>query len=246
MPVKDRAAASDCIDVWFIDLDDPSLCSEVLFSVLSDAEQQRADALQTTTLSNRWKAARVAMRCIVASQLQLTPERVTFGYEKLGKPFVFRPQSMFRSFNLSHSDNLALLAIASAGSIGVDIEKHRATNSILDLTDQFMSLSETQQLQLKPAHEKVPFAYELWTAKEAFLKLSGDGLSFDPIHVSLQATESSSLRIAHSGGELRTANLRYLECPAGFSAAVVDDLNKEVCVNIHQFTAARYTRMARQ
>jgi phosphopantetheinyl transferase len=94
-----------------------------------------------------------------------------------GKPFF--PDCPNLHFNISHSGSLFLLGIASA-PIGVDIEKLRPRRPALPrfaLTDEEYAVFEAKGGSWKAF-------YALWTAKEAYCKYTGEGLS-RPSHLSV-------------------------------------------------------------
>lgn len=73
---------------------------------------------------------------------------------------------------------MALIAVGSEHRLGVDMEKIRADVDTTSLADRFFSLRERAGLQALPEHLRVPGFFACWTRKEAFLKATGDGLSF--------------------------------------------------------------------
>ncbi len=81
-------------------------------------------------------------------------------------------------FNVSHSANMALIAVGSEHRLGVDIEKVRDDVDTTHWPTRFFSLRERAGLQALPDHLRVLGFFACWTRKEAFLKATGDGLSF--------------------------------------------------------------------
>jgi 4'-phosphopantetheinyl transferase len=81
-------------------------------------------------------------------------------------------------FNVSHSGNIALIAVGSEHPLGVDIEKIRGDVDTAALAERFFSPRERCELRALPDHFRLPAFYACWTRKEAFLKATGDGLSF--------------------------------------------------------------------
>jgi len=213
------------ITVWHIDLDDPGFLHAAHLDVLSADEVARAAAFHTNLLANRWRAARAALRWILSLELQQNPVDIRFGYGQYGKPYVRLPAAEFHSFNLSHSRNRALVALSStgSGSIGVDIESIRDDDSVMDLINQIMTPAELQRYTQFPLARRKAEVYKLWTAKEAYLKSTGQGLGGNMRQVILSDTDSAVPRIATAGQDLTQRFLYRIDNIVGFSAALVHD-----------------------
>ena len=112
------------------------------------------------------------------STLQFATE-VRFEYLTSGKPQLVAEQNPRAvQFNVSHSSNMALIAVGSAHRLGVDIEEIRGDVDTTALAERFFSLRERAGLQALPDHLRVSGFFAGWTRKEAFLKATGDGLMF--------------------------------------------------------------------
>jgi phosphopantetheinyl transferase (holo-ACP synthase) len=81
-------------------------------------------------------------------------------------------------FNVSHSANMAVIAVGSEHRRGVDIERICGDIDTASLAERFFSLRKRARLQALPDHLRVPGFFACWTRKEAILKATGDGLSF--------------------------------------------------------------------
>jgi phosphopantetheine--protein transferase-like protein len=60
----------------------------------------------------------------------------------------------------------------------VDIEVIKPIKDYLDVANKFFSDSEIVQLNSFPEEKALEAFYTCWTGKEAFIKLSGEGLSY--------------------------------------------------------------------
>lgn len=163
------------VHLWRIDLDtDQSLTA--LRATLSSEECQRAQRFRSPDLSRRWTVARGALRCILASYCESQPRSLVLHAESGGKPKLTLPASTI-SFNLSHSDGLALLAIAENRRIGVDVEIVHPLNEVADLSRRFLAPVEFRQILALPPEQQAAAFFTCWTRKEAYLKAIGLGLS---------------------------------------------------------------------
>ncbi len=88
-------------------------------------------------------------------------------------------------FNLSHTDGAAVVAISVRDEIGVDVERVRQDINVLELSDRFFSSAETEWVRAQPEAEQARAFYLCWTAKEAYVKACGTGLSMPLARFSL-------------------------------------------------------------
>lgn len=94
-------------------------------------------------------------------------------YKGNGKPYL---QDYPLYFNLSHSGNYVVCAI-STREVGVDIQEYKKAD-VERLARRFFS-KEEQSFLKACAHEKEQneLFYHLWTRKEAYGKLTGEGIA---------------------------------------------------------------------
>ena len=78
-------------------------------------------------------------------------------------------------FNISHSASLAVAAFCSHGRIGIDIERVDRSRNIVGISERFFC--SVERAYIESASDKYLAFYKLWTAKEAFLKANGVGIS---------------------------------------------------------------------
>ncbi|WP_419949506.1 4'-phosphopantetheinyl transferase family protein [Candidatus Palauibacter sp.] len=148
--------------------------------MLSPDEQARVARLVNAEARARFRAARIAMRRLLAGYVQLPPDQFALEYGKHGKPRLARekgdaPQPLF--FNLSHSGGLALFAVGGAGEVGVDIERIRPLRYPADLAREHLSAAERALRPDWAAGDARPEFFRIWARKEAMLKAAGLGLS---------------------------------------------------------------------
>jgi len=169
---------ADRVDVWRVSLDVPSK-AESDPTILSSDEITRAGRFHFDKDRNRFTRCRAALRTLLASYLAVPASEIRFQYSASGKPQVIGEQNpRALAFNVSHSGNLALIAVGSKFRLGVDVEEIRDDADTTKLAERFFSLRERAGLQALPNLLRVPGFFACWTRKEAFLKATGDGLSF--------------------------------------------------------------------
>jgi len=166
------------VDVWSVRLDEPARTgSEIL--TLSPDEIARANRFHFEKDRIHFTRCRSALRDLLAGYLAIPAADIRFEYLTSGKPQLAAEQNPSAlQFNVSHSANMALIAVGSEHRLGVDIEKIRGDVDTSALAERFFSLRERAGLQALPDHLRVPGFFACWTRKEAFLKATGEGLSF--------------------------------------------------------------------
>jgi 4'-phosphopantetheinyl transferase len=163
------------IHVWYVDLTLPA--GDVS---LSSHEHERASAFRADRDRVRFVAAHVAVRRVLGTYLDTAPDVLRFGALAFGKPFIEHPATPLR-FSLSHSEDLAAVAIAADADVGVDLEcVDRQVGDIEALARVCFSADEQRELARSvPAERHVRFLRG-WTRKEAYLKAIGQGLQVPP------------------------------------------------------------------
>jgi 4'-phosphopantetheinyl transferase len=143
---------------------------------LSDDERLRASRFRFERDRSRFIAGRGILREILSRYLHLAPNQVQFAYGQYGKPTLALLHHTGLEFNLSHSGDRALYAIADRKQIGIDLEQIRSLPDLDQLVKQCLSLKEQQALfRLDPTQQQTAF-FQYWTGKEAYLKAIGHGL----------------------------------------------------------------------
>ena len=117
------------------------------------------------------------LRDLLGRYLQARPSQISFVYNAFGKPDLSPEFANRLKFNLSHSAGFALIAIATASNVGVDLEYIRAQSDYADIARRFFSTAEVDYLTALPSHIYAEAFFSCWTKKEAYLKACGEGLA---------------------------------------------------------------------
>jgi len=168
---------ADDIHLWRGHLPVGESAHNVVLSYLSDDERARAARYRVAHDRDLYIAARGTLRAILAQYLDDRPERLCFRYEPAGKPaLVPRPRGASLEFNLSHSGELSVFAVAWSRRVGVDVEKLRSDIPVEDIAGQFFSRNELASLRSLGCDMKHEGFFRCWTRKEAYVKACGAGL----------------------------------------------------------------------
>ena len=158
------------VHVWRVALHS----SDAQVSDLSDDEIERADAYYFEKDRVRFVAARRILREILGRYLTVPPNEVEFSYGAHGKPGVANDRHL--KFNLSHSTDVALIAVARGVEIGVDVESSTILADPGSIAERFMSEHEHRLLGSMPPEQRNAAILTTWVRKEAVTKGRGDGL----------------------------------------------------------------------
>jgi 4'-phosphopantetheinyl transferase len=144
--------------------------------LLSTSEADRAGQLKSAQAKNHFIAGRGMLRDILGGYLCIDPAEVRIATGEHGKPFLADGALDLR-FNLSHADEILVLAVAAGVEVGVDIERIDAGKAIHDMARLAFSRQEQEELLAMPASRQVEAFYRCWVRKEACLKACGRGFS---------------------------------------------------------------------
>jgi len=139
---------------------------------------QRSERFRFPVLQRRFAAGRGALRAILAGYLSMEPERLKFGYSAYGKPLLQNSPANIQ-FNLSHSGGLMVAAVCRDWPIGVDIEKHDPRFHAMEIAERFFCEHEKAEIARQDGEARLEAFFQLWTAKEAFLKATSLGLALE-------------------------------------------------------------------
>lgn len=209
------------VGVWTARLDrEPSELRRLAGS-LSNDEHARAERFVFEVHRRRFVAARGLLRALLGRELGVAPAALVFDYAAWGKPRLDPRHGGELHFNVSHSHDLGVLALARGRELGVDVEAVRVEIDHAAIAARFFSPAEQSALQALPAPERAAGFFTIWTRKEAYLKLVGAGLrlALDSFDVSLDEP-ARLLRVDGAGGAADGARLVTLAAPAGFRAAL--------------------------
>ena len=216
------------IHVWRLALDVPPPSARRLEQLISFEERRRADRFRQECHRRRFVVRRGLLRSILASYLQCSPRGLRFVFGDKGKPAL--GGSAGRSgieFNVSHSADRALLAVAHQRRVGVDIERADPAVGVTPLIETCCTASEIAEISRQPVHSRRELFLRAWTRKEAVAKACGRGLSLAParIEVSVAADAPATLLSIEGDGRAATRWLVYdLPVDAGYAAALAAEV----------------------
>lgn len=222
-PVESTLPAPGVVHVWHIPLDAPGPELESYRHLLNETERSRERRLIRQEHRDRFVVGRGRLRLLLGRYLQRSAESIAFCYGPQGKPALSDPppDGPF-SFNLSHSADHALCAIAGFSTVGIDIESVKESRDLVPIARRFFSETERANLLALPPALQCPAFYQCWTSKEALLKAWGTGLitPLDKFTVSVLPGKTEVCHIDLPEWSATPWRLYSVDAPKGFAATL--------------------------
>jgi 4'-phosphopantetheinyl transferase len=219
-----RLDAADEVHVWRASLDLPLVTVEQLATALDDEERARAGRFHAERDRRRYIVAHAFMRDVLARYAGASTAALRFGTGRHGKPYLKSPALPNPlEFNLSHSGDLALLAVAWARPVGVDVEAARTGFDFLEVAEMVFSPAERRTLVEATGPARADAFYACWSRKEAYIKATGIGVAegLDHFEVSLApGAPAALLADLRDPAALQRWRLSGLEPGPGYAGAV--------------------------
>jgi 4'-phosphopantetheinyl transferase len=147
-----------------------------LLALLDAGERRRAARFRAEGGRQRFIAAHAMLRCLLATRTGVPPQQIALVAGPRGKPALAAAGAAGLHFNLAHSGELAVAALADS-ELGVDIEVPRPFPRAERFAARFFARCEQHWLAAQPDDERDRSLLRLWTFKEAYLKAVGSGIA---------------------------------------------------------------------
>ncbi len=164
------------VHVWRARLSSSTVDLSRRRGLLSSEERERADRFRSEHDRNRFLLGRIVARSVLGCCLQRPAWDVQLALDYLGKPVVAAPSETSIHFNIAHSGDYILFALARKRRVGVDVEQIRETKDLNEIAARYFSKIEYLRLLTVPEPLRTESFYRCWTMKEAYLKARGEGL----------------------------------------------------------------------
>lgn len=104
-------------------------------------------------------------------QADAAPLSLAYTYGENGKPFLKDYGGV--CFSLSHSGKYVMSAFSNH-EVGIDVQKHRGTR--FAMAERFFTDEDNALLERLGAENANENFYRIWTVKESYMKLTGEGM----------------------------------------------------------------------
>lgn len=146
------------------------------YSLMDESQRARNLRFSRQELRDSDAITRALQRTVLSEYADISPSEWTFSQDAAGKPYIAAPTTNL-SFNLSHTREWVVCAVARHPFIGIDIEHSERNSKIVLLAERFFSREECKALISLPAAQQKSRFFDYWTLKEAYIKARGEGIS---------------------------------------------------------------------
>ena len=184
----------DEVHVWIWRSSTDLVIRKAHHELLSNVERQQAARYVFDRDRTRYVGAHAGLRVVLSSLLGIRAAEIRLSTDQNGKPRLEGEERPPLFFNLSHSHDLAAIAVSASFDIGLDIEMLRDADFAGVMT--LFSRIERAALEQLPLHARTNAILRLWTCKEAFMKAVGLGLTMalDSFDVSVDPDDVPRVR----------------------------------------------------
>jgi 4'-phosphopantetheinyl transferase len=172
------ALPPDEVHVWIVEperIEDPRLL-EAYLGLLSPEERDKQRRFHFERHRRQYLVSHALVRLTLSRYAPVRPEAWSFVTNEYGCPRV-EGGGLGLRFNLSHTDGMAMVAVANNAEVGVDVENTGRPGETVALADRFFAPSEVVALRALEVGRQRERFFEYWTLKEAYIKARGMGLS---------------------------------------------------------------------
>lgn len=145
--------------------------------LLNEAERAREKRFHFERDRRQFVITRALVRSVLSRYVAIPPADWQFEPGSHGRPQIVQPQAADLCFNLSHTRDLIVLAIANRMPLGVDAENTLERAAPLEIAGQFFSQPEAEALAALPLALQPERFFHYWTLKESYIKARERGLS---------------------------------------------------------------------
>jgi 4'-phosphopantetheinyl transferase len=171
------ALATDDVHVWAVPLDVHEQAYKSLLATLASDERERASEFRFDDPRRRYVIARGTLRKLLGAYMQLPPTLINLTIDGNQKPHLASKHAAADlHFNVSHTGNLALIAVARGCEVGIDVEQLREVGHLEQIARRFFHPSETSAVLSTLESARNLAFLRCWTGKEAILKALGTGI----------------------------------------------------------------------
>jgi len=184
------------IHVWVYDAA-PNAIENRELDVLSYDELSHSQEIESKIQRFQYQRGRILLRRLLSFYLECAPENVLFRHNGNGKPSLMGRSHRIR-FNMTHTNNLLMVAVRRGGLLGIDAEILRDWDDLVEVAGQFFSAKELNVMRSGTANTRHELFYRFWTGKEACVKALGkqtSNLRFKRIDLSGAAKNESYFRV---------------------------------------------------
>jgi 4'-phosphopantetheinyl transferase len=183
-------------DLWLLRLDQlgPEQVAGAS-ALMSSEESARQMRLRYPHLRRAFTVTRALVRLTLSQYADVDPAQWQFDRAEHGKPRLAARHGEDLSFSISHTSSVVAVLVVRGAEVGVDVERIDRDFRVESIAQRFFSPAEREALLALEEHRRARRFFQLWTAKEAYLKARGLGLllPLDGFSISFDSGERPSI-----------------------------------------------------
>ncbi len=239
----DLSLSPDHVHVWQNPTEISPTTLAHFSTLLTSDEQKGFDRYRIPAKRTEAIVARGLLRHILGHLQQLHPHQLTLTSGPHGKPHLdqtFQNQSV--GFNVSHTRNKVLIAVALARDIGIDVEYLRPNIAYADLAHRFFTSRESAAILALPLSDQRAAFFTAWTRKESLLKATGHGISagLDSFEVNVHPSDPPKIIATRDPTHAAQWSLYDIQLGPNYKAALAIN---GAPATIHHWTMNDFKRM---
>jgi 4'-phosphopantetheinyl transferase len=217
-PPPTIVASRSEVHVWRVQLDTTSSLLKELIPTLSTDEIETADRFHAKIDRLRSLQSRGVLRNILGRYTGMEPSALRLAVNRYQRPHLAPHNNL--DFNVSHSADLIVIAVAWQRAVGVDIEYIRPVPNADGVAARFFSAREQEFLQSLAPEQRQRGFFQCWTRKEAYIKALGTGLSTPLNTFTISLHDSETAEFVVDGVDDRAWQVKELDVSPGYVAAL--------------------------
>jgi 4'-phosphopantetheinyl transferase len=195
---------------------------QAYWRVLDADEQAHAGKLNNPLLHKRYVEIHGRLRILLAEILKQPPEQIRIKKAEHGKPYLADYPEL--AFNLSHTADRVMIAVARRCQLGVDIEICKPRHNLSGLVEKCFAEEEAAYWEQLSELQKTQAFYRFWTRKEAFVKATGRGIVLGLNRCVINPENPAAfLRVPESCGQAAAWHILDVDLGGEVCSAVVAD-----------------------
>jgi len=197
-------------------------------TLLDSDELETVRRFKIEKIKDNYIVAHGLLREALANYVHKAPEQLIFCKNEFGKPSLMDYPDL--SFNMSHSADSLVIAVAQKCQLGIDVENYKQRDNLEGLVKKCFAPEEANYWQGLDKNEQAKAFYQFWVKKEAFVKADGKGITLGLNQCVINPNDLSYfLRVPESCGNADQWRIySFSLSPETMLAVVLDKLEAEL------------------
>lgn len=185
---------------------------------LQSEERARLERFKAESAALQYLQTRALLRIVLCLRLGCSNLELKLECLQSRRPVLDPGHGANLSFNATHTAQWGGVALADTGDVGLDFETHNPDRDLAAIARRHFSAAEQAAIDaLNVQEDRLQAFFDIWTAKEACVKATGEGITADLQGFSVQLGPPGVPRTTDLPGSWE---IHALSMPPGTSAAL--------------------------